>query len=387
MKNLGDFDTGGTLYGKFTTYQPSTGACFALASAGSGPQVSVYKDGSTTQSVAGVTLTTNFDGIAGLNHVAIDTSADGTFYSAGSQFEVVITDGQVDGVSVAGACVFSFSLRRDSSLKTGTNSSAVSFTGGVTISNASGDALTLNSSGGNGNGLSASGAGTGDGIAATGGSTGRGIHALGGSSSGAGILAAARAGNSNGFSATGDGTGDGIMCTGGPTGHGIHGLGGSTSGAGIVAEGQAGNANGLECIANGTGLDLAADNLATNAQATAIQAKTDNLPSDPADQSLVIAATTAIYDRVGAPAGASLAADVAAVKSDTAAILVDTAEIGAAGAGLTALAGAADQTAIKAKTDSLTFTVAGKVDANITHVIGDAVQQNGSTTTNWGGTP
>lgn len=41
--------------------------------------------------------------------------------------------------------------------------------------------------------------------------------------------------------------------------------------------------------------------------------------------------------------------------------------------------------AIKAKTDSLTFTVAGKVDANITHVIADPVQTNGSTTTNWGG--
>lgn len=59
-------------------------------------------------------------------------------------------------------------------------------------------------------------------------------------------------------------------------------------------------------------------------QLDAIGTKTANLPSDPADQSLVIAATTAIYDRLGAPAGASLAADVAAVKTDSAAILVDT---------------------------------------------------------------
>lgn len=42
---------------------------------------------------------------------------------------------------------------------------------------------------------------------------------------------------------------------------------------------------------------------------------------------------------------------------------------------------------IKAKTDSLTFTVSGKVDANITHVIADPVQASSSKTTNWGGTP
>jgi hypothetical protein len=42
--------------------------------------------------------------------------------------------------------------------------------------------------------------------------------------------------------------------------------------------------------------------------------------------------------------------------------------------------------AIKAKTDSLTFTVSGKVDSNITHVIADPVQANSTKTTNWGGT-
>ena len=43
------------------------------------------------------------------------------------------------------------------------------------------------------------------------------------------------------------------------------------------------------------------------------------------------------FARLGAPAGASVSADVAAVKAETAAILTDTAVIGAAGAGLTAL--------------------------------------------------
>lgn len=42
---------------------------------------------------------------------------------------------------------------------------------------------------------------------------------------------------------------------------------------------------------------------------------------------------------------------------------------------------------LDAKVGALTFTVSGKVDANITHVIGDAVQASSSKTTNWGGTP
>lgn len=48
------------------------------------------------------------------------------------------------------------------------------------------------------------------------------------------------------------------------------------------------------------------------------------------------------YARLGAPAGASVSADVAAVKSETASILTDTAEIGAAGAGLTEAGGTGD---------------------------------------------
>jgi len=69
--------------------------------------------------------------------------------------------------------------------------------------------------------------------------------------------------------------------------------------------------------ANGAGLT----DLATAANLATVAAKTDNLPSDPADQSLVIAATDAVMSRLGAPAGASVSADVAAVKADTASLL------------------------------------------------------------------
>ena len=77
------------------------------------------------------------------------------------------------------------------------------------------------------------------------------------------------------------------------------------------------------------------------------------------------------FARIGAPAGASLAADilviddlldteVAAIKADTAAILIDTAEIGTAGAGLTALATAANLS-----------TVAGYLDTEIAAILAD----------------
>lgn len=113
-KHLGDFDTSAVIYGKFTTYRPSTGAVFTL---GGTPALSVYKDNSVTQSTSGVTLTADFDSVTGLNHFAIDTSSDGTFYSAGSFFDIVITTGTVDSVSVVGAVVGSFTIRKTSALK------------------------------------------------------------------------------------------------------------------------------------------------------------------------------------------------------------------------------------------------------------------------------
>jgi hypothetical protein len=113
-RHLGDFDASAIVYGKFTTYRPSTGAPFTLAGT---PALSVYKDGSTTQSTAGVTLTADFDSVTGLNHFAIDTSADGSFYAAGSFFDVVITTGTVDSISSVGSVVGSFTIRKVSTLK------------------------------------------------------------------------------------------------------------------------------------------------------------------------------------------------------------------------------------------------------------------------------
>jgi hypothetical protein len=73
------------------------------------PAISVYKANGTTQSGAGVTLTADFDSVTGLNHVRIDTSAD-AFYAVASDYIVVITTGTVDGTSVVGAVVATFSI-------------------------------------------------------------------------------------------------------------------------------------------------------------------------------------------------------------------------------------------------------------------------------------
>lgn len=79
------------------------------------------------------------------------------------------------------------------------------------------------------------------------------------------------------------------------------------------------------------------------------------------------------FARLGAPAGVSVSADVAAVKVDTAAILVDTG---------TTLDG--NITAIKAKTDSLTFTVAGQVDGNVQSINDTTITGDGQVGTEFG---
>jgi hypothetical protein len=105
---LGDFEPGQTVHGDFWT--GSGGELFALV----GGVISVYKNGDAAQSVAGVTLTTDFDGVTGSHHWSIDLSADGTFYAAGD-FSVRLTAGTVLGVSQAGKVLDVFSINNRSS--------------------------------------------------------------------------------------------------------------------------------------------------------------------------------------------------------------------------------------------------------------------------------
>lgn len=110
---IGDFTISKTVRVFFNT-QGTTGAPITLAGT---PAISVYKDSSTTQSTAGVTLSVDFDALTGFHQVVVDTSADGTFYSGGSDFEIVITTGTVDSISVVGKSVGKFSLQNRSPLR------------------------------------------------------------------------------------------------------------------------------------------------------------------------------------------------------------------------------------------------------------------------------
>lgn len=73
-------------------------------------------------------------------------------------------------------------------------------------------------------------------------------------------------------------------------------------------------------VTNGK-IDVVDDFLDT--EIAAIKAQTDLLPSDPADQSLVIAATNAIMTRLGTPV-ADVSTDIAAIKTETASIKAKT---------------------------------------------------------------
>jgi hypothetical protein len=160
----------------------------------------------------------------------------------------------------------------------GSNSGAVTLGSGVTISNASGNALTLTASGGNGHGMAATGNGTGSGISATGGGTGSGMIAQAGATSGAGLQLSG-SGSSSGLDVAGGATGAGISTVGNDskagiaasangTGQGVDILGGvtsgdglrirSNSGNGIVATSLAGNGHGMVLTGQGTGAGLRA---------------------------------------------------------------------------------------------------------------------------------
>jgi hypothetical protein len=149
--------------------------------------------------------------------------------------------------------------------------------------------------------------------------------------------------------------------------------------------GDATAADNLEAMVDGTGLTLTGVTVPTVTTVGTLTTYTGNTPQ-----------TGDAFARLGAPAGASVSADVAAVKSDSAAILVDTgttldAAVAAVkvdtaailvdtGTTLDAAVSAVkvDTAAIKAKTDSLTFTAAGHVDANLKKIAGTTVLGDGA---------
>lgn len=254
---LGDFAEDATVDFKWST-NDAAGASVTRATNGT---VSVYIGNSTTQVTAGVTDTEDFDSLTGIHHCRIDLSADAA-YATGSECQVVLSGSTIDGESV-NAVLASFSIERAGgvlALLKGTNSLAQIRTDiGTRASQTSVDTVDT----------------VVDGIATTLGAAGAGLTAVP-------------------WNAAWD------------------------------AEVQSECTDALNAYDPPTNAEMVARTLAAADYATAtalatvdtvvdaIQAKTDNLPSDPADASVIASATGAILTAVG-----DVQTDVTAILDDT----------------------------------------------------------------------
>ena len=112
MANHGDYNALGTVDFNFTSLSTG-GSPFALANG----TVNVYRTTSLSESAAGVTLTPDFDGRTGLNHVHIETGVDPVFYTPGNDYSVILIVGQIAGIAVDSYVLGDFSIGNRSPLR------------------------------------------------------------------------------------------------------------------------------------------------------------------------------------------------------------------------------------------------------------------------------
>ncbi|TIL34313.1 hypothetical protein [Mesorhizobium sp.] len=421
MSYIGDFPEDFTTVAIMFTTHAASGAVVAPSSGFEAADVKIYKNGSAAEktSTNGLTMTSPFDSITGLHCLVIDTSVDTGdvgFWVAGAQYTVVLSpDETVDSLAVA-KVIGTFGIELSEVLRPTTAGRQLDVSAGgeagidwanigspTTAVNLSGTNIDVDqvvasvsgsigsvASGGITSGSFAAGAIDNAAIAADAiGSSELAASAVTEIQSGLATAASIAALNNLSAAQVNAEVDTAIADAALATAANLATVAGylDTEVAAILAdtnELQTDWANGgrLDLILDARASQTSVDDLPTNAElATAlaaaddavlaqvalVKAKTDNLPDDPADQSLVIAATDAVMSRLGAPAGASLSADIAALPTAAALAVTD---------------GKVD--GIKTKTDSLTFTVAGKVDANITHVNETAVAGTGETGDEWG---
>lgn len=106
--NHGDRKPSSTIYGKFHT-RDENGAPITLTAS---PALAAYKDGSSTPITAGISLTEDWNAFTGTHSYEIDLSASASYTPAvgGSDFSLVLTQGEVDGVDQSGYEVAEFSV-------------------------------------------------------------------------------------------------------------------------------------------------------------------------------------------------------------------------------------------------------------------------------------
>jgi|GEM_PF-2012862 len=105
---MSDFTLGETQYIAFTTRAFASGIPTVLAGS---PVVSAYEDAGLTQITAGITLGVDHDGVVGLNMLTV-VATTGNGFEIGKSYNLVVTTGTVDSVSVVGEVVGQFTLGR-----------------------------------------------------------------------------------------------------------------------------------------------------------------------------------------------------------------------------------------------------------------------------------
>lgn len=106
MSHKGDFNPSAVVNGRVTTLANGNSVATTIANA----NVIVFKDGSNANSVEGVTLSVDW-GKTGRHLVSVNTAANGTYYAAGSMFNVEFANGNCNGTSLAGYGIYSFTIR------------------------------------------------------------------------------------------------------------------------------------------------------------------------------------------------------------------------------------------------------------------------------------
>ena len=111
MSYQGDIRLGATIEWTFTTRQIS-GAPFTLAGT---PSLEAYQVGSSTPITSGVSLTVDYSGVTGLNHVSV-AATGGNGFATAKDVSIVIAAGTVNSVSVVGETVGGFSIENRSAV-------------------------------------------------------------------------------------------------------------------------------------------------------------------------------------------------------------------------------------------------------------------------------
>lgn len=329
MRWLGEFpEDFTTVVCMFTTHDGQGGPVAPL-SAFEAADVLIYKNGSASQktSTNGVTMTSPFDSIVGLHCVTIDTSndtGDGGFWVAGAVYTLVLSPDSetVDGKTALNV-IGQFGIELAEVLRPTTAGRQLDVSAGgeagIDWANIGSPTTAVN--------LSATNIDTDQVVASVSGAVGS-VTGLTASNLDATVSSRASAASL----ATAQTSIDDL-----PT-------------------------NAELATALGTADD------AVLAQVALVKAKTDNLPADPADASDIAARFTTLDTSIAdLPTNAELATALGTADDAT------LAAIAAVETKVDTIDTVAD--AIKAKTDSLTFTVAGQADVNVQYV--NDVQVNG----------